>query len=104
MAGVTTETTDSIDFSPVLRGESSTRKFAYVEHFGNSGKRGPDKFGWAIRDERYKLVAEDNQTQSLFDLKEDPLETNDLLANTEDETSRQKALALQQAADAIVNR
>ena len=91
LAGVPTSATDAYDFSPVLAGKaaSSKRTFAYAEHFGKI-QRKPDVFGWAIRDARYKLVAEDGAEQQLYDMVNDPLEkTNLLTADMTDELSEE---------------
>lgn len=103
LAGVKTESRDSIDFSPVFTGEAATRKFAYIEHFSDQAPRGPDKHGWAIRDNQFKLVNEANQPPKLFDLSADPLETTDLLTTTPDDATRQIAQALEKAAMSIKN-
>ena len=80
LAGVPASAVDAFDFSDVLGGkaESSKRTFAYAEHFGNN-QRKPDVFGWAIRDARYKLVAEHGVEQELYDVTKDPLEKTNLL-------------------------
>jgi len=104
IAGVSSDAQDSIDFAPVLQGNAGQRAFAYVEHFSDGKKRGPDKHGWAIRDNRFKLVAEDGQPQRLYDLKTDPLETMDLLGGQSNEASRQKAGELESAAESIISR
>lgn len=70
---------DGIDLNPILSGETGSRKYAYVEHFADQ-KMPPDVMGWAIRDERYKLVAADGEPEQLFDVANDPLEQSDLLA------------------------
>lgn len=81
MASAPAAATDSVDFSQLLTGkaETSNRTFAYAEHFG-SNKKKPDVFGWAVRNERYKLVEEEGKDQELFDLDNDPLEQHNLLA------------------------
>jgi len=80
LAGSQANADHSIDFSPVLTGGEGTRAYAYVEHFSNEAPRGSGTHGFAIRDDRYKLVEVDGQSQMLFDLQSDPFEQRDLLA------------------------
>lgn len=80
LAGATNEAPDSISLLPIVRGETSGRANAYIEHFSDSAGKRPDVFGWAMRDQRYKLVAAEDQQEELYDLDNDPLEKNNLLA------------------------
>jgi arylsulfatase A-like enzyme len=48
---------------------AATRDYAYTDHSG----------GWAIRNDRYKLIESSNGDQDLFDLSNDPAEETDLL-------------------------
>ncbi|RVU84342.1 sulfatase [Leucothrix sargassi] len=95
LAGVPAQATDSVNFSSVLNGGSGARQFAYAEHFGNNQRR-PDVFGWAVRNARYKLVEEQGEAQELYDLANDPLEKNDLLAGTLDAAQSAQLKSLQQ--------
>lgn len=80
---------DSISFKPLLFShkraglKESSRRFAYVEHFGSSqgraGQRRKDQYGWAIRDDQYKYIKLDNGKEYLFDLDKDPYEQDDIL-------------------------
>ena len=79
LAGQSVASPDAYNLVPVFAGSTGARQHVYVEHFSESEGRRPDVFGWAIRDDRYKLVAEDGQPQMLFDLDNDPLEQTDLL-------------------------
>ncbi len=88
---------DTFDFSEALQLGESKRKHVYVEHFSNQESRGPDRFGWAIRDDRYKLVAVDDQDLMLFDLKEDPYEMNNLLTSNIPSFTKKKVEELQRA-------
>jgi len=57
-------------------------------------RKKPDVFGWAVRNERFKLVEEEGEEQELFDLANDPLEQTNLLAGTlnDDVVAEQKLL------------
>lgn len=100
LAGVSTTATDSVNFSSVLAGEPGERTFAYAEHFG-SNKKKPDVFGWAVRNERYKLVEEEGEDQELFDLSKDPLEKTNLLAGKLDDTLSAELKSLQQTYETL---
>jgi arylsulfatase B len=68
---------DSYSLIPLLKGEGSfPRKIAYSEQFGSDL---PSE-GWAIRNQRYKLIQLNNGVSYLFDLISDPFENIDLLA------------------------
>lgn len=71
----------SIDMSPILAGQEGARTYAFVEHFSGEAPRGEGTLGWAIRDDRYKLVNVDDEAQMLFDLWSDPFEQRDLLSS-----------------------
>ncbi|GAL21846.1 sulfatase [Vibrio maritimus] len=83
IAGVTADSTDSFGFAPVLYGGETERDYIYVEHFqeDKSDSKPSDVFGWAVREENYKLVQIDDEDAMLFDLAVDPLESNNLLAD-----------------------
>ncbi len=69
---------DSVSMVPILSGGSSLRDFNYADHFGATRNGNSDER--AIRTERYKLVRDfGNDTEELFDLVEDPYETQNLL-------------------------
>lgn len=91
---------DSISFAPLLsRSVPTKRRFAYVEHFGPANLRMPppradarqfprrppgfnptSRFGFAIRDARWKYLEEKGRGKMLFDLSSDPIERKNLLA------------------------
>jgi arylsulfatase A-like enzyme len=98
LAGEAAATSHSIDFRPVLEGGEGARNHAYVEHFSNAAPRGTGTLGWAIRDERYKLVEVDGEPQMLFDLELDPFEENDLLSTPGSDDMAKKASELRRAA------
>ncbi|MEM7462724.1 MAG: sulfatase-like hydrolase/transferase [Pseudomonadota bacterium] len=79
LAGAEVRTRDSIDLWPVVQGGAGNRKYAYVEHFSDVPPRRENSHGWAIRDERFKLVSIDGLDEMLFDLEIDPFEEIDLL-------------------------
>ena len=95
---------DSISFKPLLFSEEgaglneSSRRFAYVEHFGSgegrAGQRRKDQYGWAIRDDQYKYIKLDNGNEYLFDLANDPFEQSNILK--ENSTLAQKLRDLRQ--------
>jgi len=61
---------DGQSFADLLSDESAeVRDYAYTDHSG----------GWAIRNDRYKLIESSNGDQDLFDLTNDPAEQTDLL-------------------------
>ena len=88
LAGVTVNSPDTHNLIPVFAGQSGKRDFVYVEHFSDAEARRADVHGWAIRDDRYKLVAAKGEPQMLFDLDNDPQErTNLLVGDTSPEIS-----------------
>lgn len=71
--------TDSLSFLPLLTdGGADRRAYAYAE-FRTTGRQGTLNSGWAIRDDRHKLIVLDNGRQMLFDLEADFSEQRDLL-------------------------
>lgn len=96
LAGAPVDRSDAFDFSAVLQGNSGQREHVYVEHFSDQPSRGPDRFGWAIRDNTHKLVALDGQDPMLFDLTIDPFEATDLLAASASQAAQTKATELQE--------
>lgn len=103
LAGLSAKSRDSIDFSPALTGQQTQRRHVYVEHFSDQAPRGKGSLGQAIRDARYKLVAEEGRAPALFDLKADPFEQTDLLANGGSITDQSIAAGLISAMDEIKN-
>ncbi|MCB1406867.1 MAG: sulfatase-like hydrolase/transferase [Rhodobacteraceae bacterium] len=89
VAGVTVQMPDSFDFGPMLAGEPGARTYVYVEHFSDEAPRGPDIYGWAVREGDYKLVQRAGEDAELYHLGRDPFERTDLLA---DGTSEEEAL------------
>ncbi|GLQ34607.1 N-acetylgalactosamine-6-sulfatase [Amylibacter marinus] len=82
LAGIQAHAPDSISMIPLLQGRPNGRDYAYVEHFGPTVSRA--NAGWAIRDQRYKLVELEDHAPMLFDLKHDPKEHIDLLSGAAD--------------------
>lgn len=66
---VTGRPIDGVSFAPVLRDPTSrgARTFVYTEHFGPAGPPPYRGEGFAVRDDRYKLVVERGQ-ELFFDL------------------------------------
>jgi len=91
IAGAKSQAIDSISFNATFHGGKNERKFVYVEHFANSAPKGKGSHGWAIRDSRYKLVAQKGKAKALFDLENDPFETKNLL---QQDVKEAKAVAL----------
>ncbi|CUH67428.1 Arylsulfatase precursor [Thalassovita gelatinovora] len=87
---------DGIDLNTILKGETGSREFAYVEHFGDGGMP-VDVMGWAIRDAQYMLVAPDGDAEQMFDIANDPLSQFDLLSATLTPELNQRVLALRAA-------
>jgi hypothetical protein len=73
----------------MLAGEPGARTYVYVEHFSDEAPRGPDIYGWAVREGDYKLVQRAGEDAELYHLGRDPFERTDLLA---DGTSEEEAL------------
>ena len=72
----TEEFNDSINFSGLFSEPSTSRReYSYAEV--NNGGGG----GWAIRNDRYKLVQRIGALQELYDLESDSLELDNLLDN-----------------------
>lgn len=71
---------DSISLMPYLQQPETTslREWVYTEGFDGTRRRRIS--GRAIRDDRYKLIRRDEDgREELYDLQEDPLETQNLL-------------------------
>jgi arylsulfatase A-like enzyme len=70
---------NSLSFYHLLSDETEaqpTRDYNYIEVENRSN---PGTSGWAIRNERYKVISFDSGTQEFYDLIVDSLETNNLL-------------------------
>jgi len=91
------------NFSHVLSGGEGDRRHIYVEHFSQSAPRGSGTLGWALRDDRYKLVAVEGQEQMLFDLEKDPFERRDLLADGGSADLKARVAELQTVVDELRN-
>ena len=99
---------DSISFAGLLSGvvRDEWRGFAYTEHFGQTGAvvspRRAQRFGWAIRDERWKYIELENGERFLFDLASDPFESNNLIDRlASDQNLNAMADRLRRQADAL---
>lgn len=97
LAGAKSPATDSVSLLPIVQGKRLGRSTAYVEHFSNQPGMPPDVFGWAVRDQRYKLVAAKGEAEQLFDLDNDPLEKTDLLGWGASADAMAKAAELKRA-------
>lgn len=65
---------NSLSFAPMLiTANLASRPYCYTE------LESPTITGWAIRDDRYKLIEFDNGTQEFYDLQNDSLELNNLI-------------------------
>jgi len=60
---------------------SNNRTFNYSEILNDS----PTKSGYTIRDNTYKLFVLDNGTERLYNLNQDPYETNNIIDNLTNE-------------------
>ncbi|MEP3276092.1 MAG: sulfatase-like hydrolase/transferase [Stappiaceae bacterium] len=89
LSGADMQTTDAFDLRSALAGGESARDHVYVEHFTNETPRGRGTLGWAIRDDRYKLVVVEGVQPMLFDLEADPFEKVDLLAEGGSEAAQE---------------
>jgi arylsulfatase A-like enzyme len=81
IAGIKVNTSDAYNFAPTLYGEKGSRDYIYVEHFqeDKSNSKPSDVFGWAIREGQFKLLQQEGEAPALYDLAEDPRESNNLL-------------------------
>lgn len=77
---------DSLSLAPLLAAAGpAPRREAYAEYFGSDR---PGLHGWAIRDERYKLMVFDSGERRLFDMAQDPGERADLSGSSDPEARR----------------
>ena len=81
LAGANSNPVDSISFAPALSGQMGARDYVYIEHFTDRETRGRPVYGWAMRQEAYKLINPTGQAAELYNLDADPLEADDLLAD-----------------------
>lgn len=105
LANVAGAPRDSHSLLPLLTGHgTSDRAVAYVEMFGHKDRRtgGTGGNGWMIRDERFALVAIDGEDPRLFDMKNDPMQTNDLLEAGQSQSAAKIARSLINARKAIL--
>lgn len=87
LAGIqrSVEAEDSVSFAALLADDQAEtdRDTVYTEHFGQIGVAGnarrAERFGWAIRDERWKYIELDSGLTYFFDLQDDPYETTNLM-------------------------
>lgn len=96
-------TPDSVDFSPVLAGQTGTRDFVYIEHFTERETRGGGIYGWALRQGDFKLVVADGQDEELYNVVDDPLELSNLLEAGGSDEHRAIAAALASRRDGLVS-
>lgn len=81
---------DSYSFLPLLQGAGAgARSFNYSEF------KSAEFEGWAVRDERYKLIQHLTGAQALYDLRNDPIEVVNLLASGTDYRAIADALRAQ---------
>ncbi|AKS45132.1 Arylsulfatase A [Octadecabacter temperatus] len=102
LAGTGFDSQDSIDFGPVLAGAEGSRNFLYVEHFTERETKGGGMYGWAYREGDYKVVVALDADVELYNLVEDPMEQNDLLADGGTTEHLAISEALSAAREAIV--
>ena len=81
LAGAKVDSPDSIDFGPVLAGEKGKRDFVLVDHFTNRQTKGGGVYGWALREGKYKSINPKDGATELYNLEDDPMEQNNLLAD-----------------------
>lgn len=101
LAGSSAEAADSFDLRSAMAGGEGQRQYVYVEHFSNQAPRGRGTLGWAVRDDRYKLVAVEGRDAMLFDLNADPFEVEDLLAGGGSGDAREKMMELLETGEAL---
>ncbi|PHN05269.1 sulfatase-like hydrolase/transferase [Flavilitoribacter nigricans] len=77
IAGINTpEVYDSKSFKSLFAQTATIRDYQYTEMDDGSGDQ------WAIRNETYKLIMNDNGNSELYNLRKDPYEQEDLLKTT----------------------
>ena len=103
IAGVSSLAEDAVDFTSVLSGGDGSRSHVYVERFSDQPARRPGLYGWAIRDQRHKLVVLEDDQPMLFDLQEDPFEERNLLSGDVSAATRSIADRLESVAEGIRN-
>ncbi|MEN0000946.1 MAG: sulfatase-like hydrolase/transferase [Pseudomonadota bacterium] len=81
-AGIRAPQNDARDLSIAIRGGQSSREFAYVEHFSQAEGRRRTQYGWAIRDDTWKLIQPEDGAPLLFNLRIDPFETINMLGTS----------------------
>jgi arylsulfatase A-like enzyme len=101
IAGASSDTDASHDFSAVLKGGLSERDYIYAEHFSDRPARGANTYGWSIRTGEMKLLNIDGQPQALYNVATDPMEQKNLLANNPTTELLNQAKALNQKAAAL---
>lgn len=94
---------DSISIVPILKAipGAAQRTYAYTELFHPTSSAVERQFGYAIRNERYKLIRLTTlQRDEFYNLEADPFEQNNLLLNPMDaeQTANHQALSQQLAA------
>ncbi|MEM8526922.1 MAG: sulfatase-like hydrolase/transferase [Bacteroidota bacterium] len=83
---------NSFSFKDLLSNESAvSSKFNFTEGFTG------DSLGWAIRDNRYKLITYEDGRQQFYDLTNDPFETDDLINKLNQEQLAIKQLLEEEA-------
>lgn len=81
-AGIRAPRNDARDLSIAMRGGQSSREFAYVEHFSQAEGRRRTQYGWAIRDDTWKLIQPEGGQPLLFYMRIDPFETINMLGTS----------------------
>ncbi len=102
LTGAEFSSPDSYDFGPVLAGGEGSRDYIYTDHFTNRETRGGGIYGWAVREDNYRLVVPKDAPAELFDLSSDPLEQVNLLGDGGTDEVIQIVADLQARRDALV--
>jgi arylsulfatase A-like enzyme len=71
---------DGISLKPLFTdANASKRTFSYTEQFGNTSTSND---GYSIRNENYKLIHLENETEYFYEISTDPFEQNNLLTQS----------------------
>jgi len=84
IAGVPATTVDAKDIS--------------ITFTGAAGNSRPDTFGWALRNDRYKLVAVEDAGYEMYDLQRDPFEQSNIFEKAKTDVILGKQLSSLEAA------
>ncbi len=93
-------TIDAQSLVPIIRNETDVvREWVFTEMFGLNA----DSDGKAIRNESYKLIRFDSGSEELYNLRQDPFETTDLLSSSLSEEAQTNYQTLTRQLDNLLD-